>query len=65
MSEFLQLLETEVGKAVVAKFAECGDMSPAAMKAQIKMSDGLASYFVQVCRKVVDDLKAEAQGVAA
>lgn len=60
MLEFLALLETEVGKAIIAKFAQVGGISSEAMKARVKSQPSLAAYFVEVANKVVAELKAEA-----
>ncbi len=60
MSTFQALLETQVGKAVTAKFAEVAKLAPAAMKAEIAKGGPLGIYFIEVVATVTDQLKQEA-----
>jgi len=56
-----ELMECQVGKAVIAKFAQVGGISESAMAAQIKSQPSLAAYFVEIAQVVVSQLKEEAQ----
>ncbi len=60
MTDYQALIQTQVGQAVLAKFAASARMSQAAMQRELQVNGGLAVYFCQVCRKVVDELKEEA-----
>lgn len=60
MQDFIALMNTEVGKATVAKFADVGGMCDSAMRRRLQRDEALAAYFVKVVRQVVGELKAEA-----
>lgn len=60
MAYLLALLDTSVGQIALERFATKSGWTQAAMRAELLVNAGLAAYFVEICRKAIDEVKQEA-----
>lgn len=59
-ADYLALQGTEVGKAVIDRFAKAVGWTVADMQRELRVNAGLAREFCRVCAVVIDGLQKEA-----